>query len=90
MSADLLRRAAERLRDPYRCNTDWITDQALATLLEAHARLWEASGPEPFPVFAATELLDVARAVLRDRADDDAHPATAAARAVLRGDGESR
>jgi hypothetical protein len=42
---------------------------ALADLLDAHARLWEAerdAGHRYTEVFAATELLDVARAVVRE------------------------
>lgn len=78
---DLLRRAAERLRDPYRCNTDWITDQTLADWLDHAAR--DFNGDEAHTAHAVA----VARSVLRDRADDDNHPTVVAARATRRSGG---
>jgi hypothetical protein len=61
MSAELLRRAAQNLRDPYRNSTRW--DLPLADLLERSAVL-EESGIEPVSVFGF--LIAVARAVLRE------------------------
>lgn len=39
---------------------------ALADLFDAHARLWAASEDEARQAYARSELLDVARAVLRE------------------------
>lgn len=73
MSADEhLTRAAERLRDPYRCNTDPVVDRAVADWLHrviALQQIRDGGGIEP-PFIG--EALAVARAVLRDRDPDTA------------------
>lgn len=72
--ADLLRRAAEALRDPYRCNSDPQVDRCLAALLDEVARhvdaRFEAAAmvgidPEEIKQDDERRAEDVARAVLR-------------------------
>jgi hypothetical protein len=63
VSADLLRQAAERLRDPYRCNTDHVVDLALADLFDLQADFTDAT-PD---ARVGEPLAAVARAVLRER-----------------------
>lgn len=61
MSADLLRRAAGKLRER-------ATDEALALarLLEVHVQVAEASDAVGERFFAAGEVIDIARAILRE------------------------
>lgn len=80
MSAELLRRAAVVLRNPYRCNNDPIQDRCLADWMDETARLIDAR----VEVGDRIEDLAVAaaRAVLRRQPaqpdhDGDAYPASA-------------
>lgn len=66
MSADLLRRAAAHLRNPYRCNGNpW--DLPVADLLDAHAESIEEEGPHFSVTSDVAAAFAVAQAILPAR-----------------------
>lgn len=69
-AVDLLHRAAERLRDPCRCNTDPVIDLAVAAWLADTAELQQIADLNDDDAPAVEHALAVARAVLRDRNPD--------------------
>jgi hypothetical protein len=62
----LLRRAAENLRNPYRCNTDRAVDLALADLLDEEADCTDEDGELFEECVGVLKSVAIARAVLRE------------------------
>lgn len=70
MSAQLLRRAVEHLRDPYLCNFPREVAGAIADWIEGHAGDLERTGGNIYACESPGDIshaINVARTFLRDR-----------------------